>query len=106
MLTIVRDPIIKSEINVKPVVKRPKKFAVVLLNDDITPMDFVVYVISEYFGKSHDEAIELMLASHNRGKTAVDLFTYEIAEEKVRQIREQAIVNGFPLMATIEEHLE
>lgn len=91
---------------IKVKVERPKRFAVVFYNDDFTPMDFVVFVLGKYFGKSHEESINIMLTVHTEGRAIVGLYTREIAEQKVHEIMEHARVNDYPLRATSEEHSE
>lgn len=108
MTTTMQDILADGETDtaIKVKVKRPKRFAVVFHDDDFTPMDFVVHVLSLHFQKSNDEAVALMLTVHTEGKAIIDLFTREIAEQKVYDVMEHAKVNGHPLQATSEEHSE
>ena len=93
-----------TAIKVKVKVQRPKRYAVIFYNDDFTPMDFVVFVLGKYFSKSHEEAVAIMLTVHNEGRALIDLFTHEIAEQKVYEVMEHAKVNEYPLRAEAEEH--
>lgn len=87
----------------RPKVKRPPKYAVVLLNDDYTTMEFVVEVLRKYFDKNGDEAIQIMLCIHQKGRGVAGIYTFEIAETKVYQVHEYARAQGFPLKCSIEE---
>jgi ATP-dependent Clp protease adaptor protein ClpS len=82
--------------------KRPPMYKVVLLNDDFTPMDFVVMVIEHIFRKTHEEAVELMLAVHEKGQAIVGVYTREVAETKVDQVIEYARINEHPLQCAME----
>lgn len=83
--------------------KEPKLYKVYLLNDDYTTMDFVVEILCEVFYKSYEEAVEIMLLIHNRGKGLCGVYTYEIAETKVDEVHRRARASGFPLRARMEE---
>ena len=83
--------------------QEPKLYKVYLLNDDYTTMDFVVEVLKEIFHKSEEEAVQIMLHIHNKGKGLCGVYTYEIAETKVDQVHRMARANGFPLKAIMEE---
>ena len=78
-----------SDVGVKtatrPRTKRPPMYKVLLLNDDYTPMEFVVHVLERFFGVSHSQAVEIMLTVHKKGVAVVGVFSYEIAETKVAQ---------------------
>ena len=82
--------------------KRPPMYKVVLLNDDFTPMDFVVTVIEHIYRKTHEEAIDLMLAVHEKGSAIVGVYTREVAETKVDQTVEYARINEHPLQCGME----
>jgi ATP-dependent Clp protease adaptor protein ClpS len=86
----------------KPKVKRPPLYQVVLLNDDYTPMDFVVYVLEVFFSMPRDKATQIMLQVHTRGKGVCGVFTREIAETKVHQVNTFARENQHPLLCTLE----
>lgn len=87
----------------KPRIKRPPLYKVVLLNDDYTPMEFVVQVLQTFFRMPHDKAVQIMLAVHTRGKAVAGIFTHEIAETKVAQVNEYARNHQHPLMCTLEQ---
>jgi len=88
---------------VRPEVKPPPMYKVVLLNDDFTPMDFVVDVIQTFFAFDHDRATQIMLHVHTRGKGVCGIFTYEIAETKVAQVNEYARRHEHPLKCALEK---
>ena len=77
-------------------------YKVLLLNDDYTPMEFVVYVLERFFGISHAQAVDIMLTVHNKGVAVVGVYSYEIAETKVAQVMELARRNEHPLQCTME----
>jgi ATP-dependent Clp protease adaptor protein ClpS len=83
--------------------KKPAMYKVLLLNDDYTPMEFVVYVLELYFNKSGDEATQIMLHVHQRGVGICGIFTFEIAETKVSQVMDLARKNDHPLQCTVEK---
>ncbi len=80
----------------------PKKYKVVLLNDDFTPMDFVVDILVRLFGKARDQAAKIMLDVHNSGKGIAGVYTHEIAETKARMVFALAQSQGHPLQAETE----
>lgn len=87
----------------KPRVKRPPLFQVVLLNDDFTPMEFVVDVLERIFNLDRVTATRVMLEVHTRGKGVCGVFTHEIAETKVAQVMTYARQHQHPLLCTMEE---
>jgi ATP-dependent Clp protease adaptor protein ClpS len=87
----------------RTVTKRPPLYKVLLLNDDYTPMDFVVYVLERFFGISNQQATDIMLTVHNKGIAVVGVFSFEIAETKVAQVMELAQRNQHPLQCTMEK---
>lgn len=87
----------------KPRLKRPPLYQVVLLNDDFTPMEFVVDVLEHIFGMDRTTAPRVMLEVHTRGKGVCGVFTYEIAETKVAQVTTYARDHQHPLLCTMEE---
>lgn len=87
----------------KPELKEPPLFKVVLLNDDYTPMEFVVEVLETFFHLDRERATQIMLHVHTRGKGVAGVFTHEIAETKVVQVTEYARDNQHPLLCTLEE---
>lgn len=86
----------------KTKVKRPPMYKVILLNDDYTPMDFVVTVIEQIFRKSHTEAMELMFTVHKKGAAVVAIYTRDVAETKVDQVIEYARIHEYPLQCIME----
>jgi len=87
----------------KPKVKRPPLYKVMLLNDDYTPMEFVVLVLESFFRMDREKATQVMLHVHTRGVGVCGLFTREIAETKVSQVNDYARSNQHPLLCTMEE---
>lgn len=87
----------------RPKTKKPNMYKVVLLNDDYTPMDFVIHILEKFFSKNKQEATEIMLHVHRRGVGVCGIFTYEIAETKVMQVMDYARNNEQPLQCTMEK---
>lgn len=87
----------------KTKIVEPKLFKVILLNDDYTPMDFVVAILEGIFGKGPAEAVQIMLQVHNKGSGLCGVFTKQIAEAKVVMVHERARSEGFPLKCAMEE---
>ena len=85
------------------VVETPKMFAVLLLNDDYTPMEFVIHVLKRFFAKEEEEATQIMLDVHKKGSGVAGIFSYEIAEMKVMQVNQLAQTNQYPLKSIMEE---
>jgi ATP-dependent Clp protease adaptor protein ClpS len=83
--------------------REPRRFRVLLHNDDYTTMDFVIDILMNVFGKGFEEATAIMLAVHERGLGACGVFTEEVAETKVAQVRDKARRAGFPLRCSMEE---
>jgi ATP-dependent Clp protease adaptor protein ClpS len=83
--------------------KKPSLYRVLLLNDDYTPMEFVVYVLERFFSKSREEATRIMLHVHQTGVGVCGVFTYEVAETKVAQVLDLARRNEHPLQCTMEK---
>lgn len=81
----------------------PKKYEVLLHNDDYTTMDFVIDILTEFFYKNEHEAYSIMLKIHKQGAAVCGIFTKEIAQTKVEQVRAAAKQNGFPLLATMRK---
>ena len=84
-------------------VKRPNMYRVLLLNDDYTPMDFVVSILQTFFNKNVEEATEIMLHVHRNGVGECGVFTYEVAETKVAQVMDHARKNQHPLQCIMEK---
>jgi ATP-dependent Clp protease adaptor protein ClpS len=87
----------------KPKLKQPPLYQVVLLNDDYTPMEFVVDVLEKFFRMDRTTATRVMLEVHTKGKGVCGVFTYEIAETKVALVTGYARDHQHPLMCTLEE---
>ena len=83
--------------------KKPPMYKVLLLNDDFTPMEFVVMILERFFGMNHAQAFELMLTVHKKGLAVVGVFAYEIAETKVTQVMDFARQNQHPLQCVMEK---
>lgn len=83
--------------------KKPSMYKVLMLNDDYTPMEFVVMVLEQFFSKQHEEAIQIMLHVHQKGVGICGVFTYEVAETKVTQVMDFARKNQHPLQCTLEK---
>ena len=82
---------------------RPSLYKVLMLNDDYTPMEFVVYVLQRFFNMEHGRAIEIMLTVHNKGVAVVGVYPFEVAETKVTQVMDCARSNQHPLQCTMEK---
>lgn len=95
------DTILKSKPKSKT--DKPPLYKVLLLNDDYTPMEFVVYVLERFFGMNSSKAAEIMLAVHKKGVAVVGVFAFEIAETKVTQVMDCASQNQHPLQCTMEK---
>ncbi|HLA75495.1 MAG TPA: ATP-dependent Clp protease adapter ClpS [Gammaproteobacteria bacterium] len=87
----------------KPKLERPPLYKVLLLNDDYTPMEFVVLVLETFFCMNHEKAIQIMLHVHTKGMGVCGVFTREIAEAKVTQVNEFSHHNQHPLLCTMEK---
>lgn len=83
--------------------QKPSMYRVLLLNDDFTPMDFVVHVLERFFSKNRQEATEIMLQVHRRGVGVCGVYTYEVAETKVNLVMDYARKNEHPLQCTMEK---
>ncbi len=89
--------------DIKEKVDKPKFYKVLLHNDDYTTMEFVLYVLKRYFGKTPEDAERIMLKVHNEGIGVCGIYTFEIAETKVDQVKRAATENGHPLQCSFEE---
>jgi len=96
-------PRIEEEIESALEIEEPTKYKVLLHNDDYTTIDFVVDILIGVFHKNTTEAEAIMMEVHKKGKSVCGIYTYEIAETKVYQVKELAKSSGFPLLATMEE---
>jgi ATP-dependent Clp protease adaptor protein ClpS len=87
----------------KPRLQQPPLYKVVMLNDDYTPMEFVVQVLQVFFRIAREKAVQIMLQVHTQGKAVAGVFTLEIAETKVAQVNNHARKHQHPLMCTLEK---
>ena len=87
----------------KPKLKKPRKYKVVLVNDDYTPMEFVVQILTKFFGMNQELATKVMLTVHTRGKAVCGEYSYEIAETKVELVNDYSRQHQHPLLCTMEE---
>lgn len=87
----------------KPKLKPPRMYKVILLNDDYTPMEFVVHILELFFGMNRDKATQIMLHVHTRGKGVCGIYTRDIAETKVAQVTDYSREHQHPLFCTMEE---
>ncbi len=87
----------------KPRLKRPPLYKVILVNDDYTPMDFVVHILELFFSFDREKATRIMLEVHTRGRGICGIFTHEIAETKVTQVNSYSRENQHPLLCTMEK---
>ena len=87
----------------KPELARPPLYSVLLLNDDYTPMDFVVEVLMSFFAMDEEKATQVMLHVHTRGRGVCGVYSREVAESKVAQVNEYARLNQHPLLCTMEK---
>lgn len=92
---LVAEPLVKT--------KRPPMYKVILLNDDYTPMDFVVMVLEQIFRIPHAQALNVMLQVHQKGAGLAGIYTRDVAETKVDQVIEYARINDYPLQCTLEQ---
>ncbi len=93
-----RDPVTDQ----KPKLEPPRMWKVVFLNDDYTPMNFVVSVLVQYFHKTEAEAADIMLEVHHKGRGIAGVYTYEIAEHKLNEVMAAARMNELPLRVMME----
>jgi ATP-dependent Clp protease adaptor protein ClpS len=87
----------------KPRLAQPPKFAVLLLNDDYSTMEFVIEVLTRFFGKDEKEAYDIMMKVHREGKGVAGIYSFEIAETKCSQVHDLAKERGYPLKCVVEE---
>lgn len=91
------------KLDTRPKTKRPPMYKVLILNDDFTPMEFVVHVLERFFGMTHAQAVELMLTVHKKGVAVVGVFSHEVAETKVALVMDFAQRHQHPLQCTMEK---
>jgi len=87
----------------RPKLKRPPLYKVLLLNDDYTPMEFVVHVLEQFFSMNREKATQVMLHVHTRGMGVCGVFSKDVAETKVAQVNDHSRANQHPLLCTLEE---
>ena len=87
----------------QPKTKKPSMYKVLLLNDDFTPMEFVVLVLERFFNADHQQAVSIMLTIHQKGLAIVGVYPHEIAETKVTQVMDFSRKNQHPLQCTMEK---
>jgi ATP-dependent Clp protease adaptor protein ClpS len=90
-------------VKAKPKTKKPSMYKVLMLNDDYTPMEFVVHILERFFAKSRQEATRIMMHVHRRGVGICGVYTYEVAETKVTQVMDFARQHQHPLQCTLEK---
>jgi ATP-dependent Clp protease adaptor protein ClpS len=90
-------------IRTNPKTRKPSMYKVIMLNDDYTPMEFVISVLERFFGKNREEAMNIMLHVHQKGVGICGVFTYEVAETKVTQVMDLAQQQQHPLQCTLEK---
>ena len=91
------------KVETRPRTKRPPMYKVLILNDDFTPMEFVVHVLERFFGLTHAQAFDIMLTVHKKGLAVVGVFSFEVAETKVTQVMDFARRHQHPLQCTMEK---
>ena len=90
-------------VKTRPKVKKPSMYKVLMLNDDYTPMEFVVLILEQFFHKTRDEATHIMLQVHRKGVGICGVYTYEVAESKTAQVVDFARRHEHPLQLTLEK---
>ncbi len=91
------------KLETRPKTKKPPLYKVLILNDDYTPMEFVVHVLERFFGLTHSQAFDIMLTVHKKGVAVVGVFSAEIAETKVSLVMDFAQQHQHPLQCTMEK---
>ena len=86
-----------------PELKHPPSYQVILINDDFTPMEFVVHVLEKFFSIGHERAVQIMLTVHKKGIAVVGVYSHDIAETKVTQVMDYSRKNQHPLQCTMEK---
>jgi len=87
----------------RPKTRKPNLYKVLLLNDDYTPMEFVILILEKFFNKRHEEASQIMMHVHQRGVGVCGVYTFEVAETKVTQVMDFARQHDHPLQCTMEK---
>ena len=101
--TAITRPSTIAVVDTKPKAQKPSLYRVLILNDDYTPMEFVVYVLERFFNKSREDATRIMLHVHQTGVGVCGVYTYEVAETKVAQVVDMARRHQHPLQCTMEK---
>jgi ATP-dependent Clp protease adaptor protein ClpS len=96
-------PNVGTIVKAKPKTKKPAMYKVLMLNDDYTPMEFVVHILERFFSKNRQEATRIMMHVHRRGVGVCGVYTYEVAETKVTQVMDFARQHQHPLQCTLEK---
>lgn len=99
---VTETPVLEKKKQSTRSVKEPKKFKVVVCNDDVTTVEFVVLLLVEVFNHTSEKAIDLTMTIHNNGKAVAGTYVYEIAEQKAFEAVELARLNDFPLVVKVE----
>jgi ATP-dependent Clp protease adaptor protein ClpS len=89
-------------VETKPKTKKPSMYKVLMLNDDYTPMEFVVHILEYFFGMDREKAVRVMLQVHTQGSGVCGIYSREIAETKVSQVNDYSRDNNHPLLCTME----
>lgn len=89
----------------KPKLKKPRMYKVLILNDDYTPMDFVVHILEAFFNLPNEKAQNIMINVHTKGKGVCGVYTRDVAETKVEQVNDYSRQNQHPLLCTMEADL-
>ena len=92
----------ENQTQTKNQVKEPSRFQVIFINDDYTPMEFVVHILESFFAMNREKATQIMLVVHSEGSAVVGIFPRDIAETKSEQVNVYAQENNHPLMSTVE----
>ena len=87
----------------KPKVAKPPMYKVILLNDDFTPMEFVVHILEKFFSINHEAAVNIMLTVHQKGLAVIGVFSHDVAESKVTQVMAYSRKHQHPLQCTMEK---
>ena len=96
-------PHAKLKTRAKSTTQKPSMYKVYILNDDFTPMDFVIVILETVFNKSHEEATRIMLHVHHKGSGLCGVYTYDVAETKASQVMQAARIAQHPLQCKIEK---
>ena len=95
--------VVNAPTDLDPQLREPSKYAVILLNDDYSTMEFVIEVLQKFFQKTREDSLQIMIRVHQEGRGLAGIYTRDIAETKSAQVQELARSKGFPLKCTIEK---